>query len=130
MLDRRKAVHIEVQGMTSGTVTIIADRFHVPAGFARRQQLPVRALDLGDASAGVLLRGEVVLDGLLPVPAFVLGIGPVGLARFGAGFRLVAVGTFELDRLVHQATVAEPTSLFAGENLANREGLAALGQDD
>src|SRR5205823_2144808 len=103
---------------------------HVLAGLARRQQLLILAFALRDATAGVLPVGVILANGLLPAFAILVGVGPVFLADLVAGFRYVAVGAGELDGIGILAAVAEPIALLPGDDVADRERRAALGQDD
>src|SRR5262249_2940278 len=91
----------------------------------RRQQFP-----RGKAPPGFLFLGEKQANRFLPVLPLRLEIGPVVLARLASGFRLVAVRAFQLDSLGVLAAVAEPNLLLRGNDLADCDPLASLGQDN
>src|SRR5262249_56038544 len=83
-----------------------------------------------DATAGGLLLFVVIAHVLLPGLALRVGARDVRLGRLAPGFGLVAVGALELDGLVVLAAIGEPGTVFAGDDVANGEGLAALRQDN
>src|SRR5262245_33021904 len=130
VLDGPVDLGVEVERVAAGTVGVKLDRLHVLAGLARRQEFLFLALALRDATAGGLLLFVVIAHVLLPGLALRVGARDVRLGRLRARFRLVAVGALELDGLVVLAAVGEPGTVFAGDDVANGEGLAALRQDN